>query len=504
MAAGESLDVLSLPASTVEAVSQPALQDAIEYFSPDLVVVPGSRNPTAETAIRHATRDQPILHPQLGRDGRVDHVRYTPATGPVEAADYDLEAEAIDILAVQRRDVLDRLERQLTANERATAPGAGTYLVVPRLSVETNTTTLSSRLPGAAHFSAISEALPEPLTVLAGGQPAAYHHEWSLGDERPSVPVAGLGGSTRSRSKFGQFTCTAAGTVAAEVVDADQFGLSALAGVGQTSANRLRTMGCRTRADVKHLSLEDLAGLAGIGRATAAKIHGHADVLASGEPLVLTNKSPVRTRDERPPVVLDIETDGLSPTIIWQFGVYDPVTDEFRAFIERDDPGDPASVLEEFLTWFVATHRDRTVLTWNGDAFDYRHIRLFLRQYLPEYLDAWEKLWTADLYRWAVLDGNALLPGRTNKLDHVARALGYESANTGLSGAQTAAAYQEFMRRPQDPAHEPEWDRHRAYCEEDCRALWHVYRAIKTADRRDVTASGRGGGAGRQAGLTDF
>jgi uncharacterized protein YprB with RNaseH-like and TPR domain len=233
-------------------------------------------------------------------------------------------------------------------------------------------------------------------------------------------------------------------------------------------------------------------------------MHAHADVLDTGEPLVLTNKSPVKTRDGRPPVCLDIETDGLSPTIIWQFGVYDPATDSHQAFIERNHPEDPEPVLEAFVTWFIANHSDRTVLTWNGHSFDYRYIEQFLEQYLPEYTDAWADVWTYDLYKWAVRDRNALLPGRTNKLTHVARALGYDGNGTGLTGAQTAAAYQEFMRNPEQPDAEPDWDRHRAYCADDCRALWHVYRAITDATRRDMTDSGTSGAAGQQAGLTDF
>lgn len=46
--------------------------------------------------------------------------------------------------------------------------------------------------------------------------------------------------------------------------------------------------------------------------------------------------------------------------------------------------------------------------------------------------------------------------------------------------------------------------RHKAYCEDDCRALWHVYQAITDITRRDMTDSGTGGATGQQAGLTDF
>jgi Helix-hairpin-helix motif. len=122
---------------------------------------------------------------------------------------------------------------------------------------------------------------------------------------------------------------------------------------------------CRTTQDVRNLSITELAELPGIGPTRAEKIHGHADVIESGEPLVLTNKTPIKTRGNQPPVCLDIETDGLSPTIIWQFGVYDPASDTHQAFIEKHNPKNPETVLEAFITWFIANHGNRTVLTWN-------------------------------------------------------------------------------------------------------------------------------------------
>ncbi len=507
MAGTDSVALLTLPSTTLERTSQPAVRDAVQYFSPDLVAIPGPRGPIAYAAAREAAPNIPVVHPQLATGGNhVRHYRYTQDTGVNEASDGCPSPETIDLLAVQSCHVLSSLEAQLSTGERRTGDDAATFLIVPELAVEWDTTALSTTLPHAEELAAISAALPEPVTVLAGGQPATYAHSWSLSHDESSVrvPIVGLGASDRNDSTFAQCTATTHGDVAAEAVDSDQFGLRALYGVGETTADRLRTYGCQTTRDVRDLAVSDLVDLPGIGRATAEKIHAHADVIDSSEPLVLTNKTPVKTRDNRPPLCLDIETDGLSPTIIWQFGVYDPATNSYQAFIEKNRPKDPAPVLEAFITWLLANHSDRTILTWNGHRFDYRYIRQFLHQFFPEYVDAWDDVWTYDLYKWAVRDGNALLPGRTNKLDHVARALGYDAAGTGLTGAQTAAAYQAFMRNPDDPANEPDWDRHRAYCEDDCRALWYVYQAITEAPRRDMTDSGTGGADGHQAGLTDF
>lgn len=495
------LTLLSVPSSALGGAPEP-VRDTLEYFEPEAVVVPGPRDPQVAATVRSQCPEIPVVHPQLSRGGSpVEWYRYTPETG-VERADTAPSAGGLDVLAVQQVGALPELRRQLERGERETG-GTATLVVVPELSVEWDTTTLSTTLPGRDELARIGAVLSGPVTVLAGGQPAGYSHEWSLSHEGSSVSLrmAGLGATTQGGATFAQLTCTAAGTVAAETVDADQFGLTSLTGVGPATAARLRERGCATTADVRDTAVGDLVTLPGVGRTTAERMHAHADVIETGEPLVLTNREPVKTRENRPPLCLDIETDGLAPTIIWQFGVYDPAVDRYEAFLETESPDDPAAVLERFITWLLAEHSDRTVLTWNGNGFDYPVIEQFLRGYLPGYLDAWEGLWTEDLYEWAVRDGNALLPGRTNKLDHVARALGYEDADTGLTGAQTAAAYREFIRQPETSL---DWDRHRAYCRDDCVALWHVYEAITGARRRDVTDSGRGGARGQQTGLTDF
>ncbi|WP_299236135.1 ribonuclease H-like domain-containing protein [Natronomonas sp.] len=507
---GRFVRLLSIPAAAAERLSAYAVDDAVSYFDPDGLLVPGERSPRGHATVRNAASARPAIHPQLGRaDDGIEHVRFGPDGRRSEAAGPPSPG-AIDLLAVHSGDVLAALGERLASGERSTGADAATYLFVPELSIEADTTALSADLPHAADVAAIADELPEPVVVLAGGQPAGYHHVWRLAgrDAKASVEVAvvglGGGGPDGGEDRLAGVACTARGAAAAETVPPDSFGLRALEGVGPAIADRLGSLGCRTRGDVRNTAVSELAALEGLGREGAERLHAHAEVIASGEPLVLTNETPVRTRSGRPPLCLDVETDGLSPTIIWQFGVYDPAADAYRAFTERSTPTDPAGVLGEFIEWLLGTHADRTLLTWNGSGFDYPQIERFLRRHYPEYVDAWRDLWTYDLYQWAVRDGNALLPGRTNRLDDVARALGYERAASGLSGAQTAAAYRRFMRRPTDPAAEPDWERHEAYCRDDCEALYRVYDAIETADRRDVTDSGAGGAAGRQSGLTEF
>ncbi|MES3517820.1 MAG: ribonuclease H-like domain-containing protein [Natronomonas sp.] len=500
----DSLSVLSVPAAVCEASTPPAVRDAVRYFEPSLVVVPGGHSGRVYATLSDAVTETPVVYPRLARGGD-PIVRYRSDAAGCRRLDdppaTETTASAIDLLAVRDVSLLADLESHVDPGRT----DAATYLFLPGLCVETDTTALSAELPDAERIAEAAAAFAGQIVVLAGGQPAGYHHVWSLstGDDTVDVPVVGVGTEPHDGT-LSRIECSAHGDAAVTPIGVDSFGLRALSGVGSETARRLREIGCRRRSDLRDRAVADLAQLSGVSRTTAARMQAHADVIESGEPLVVTNETPIKTRHGRPPLCLDVETDGLTPTIIWQFGVYDPETDEYHAFTERETPNDPTDVLSAFLTWLLGTHADRTLLTWNGHRFDYPQIERFIRRYHPEFLEAWTELWTYDLYDWAVREENALLPGRTNRLEDVAAAIGHEGSETGLSGAATAAAYRRFMRNPDDPAAEPAWDRHESYCEDDCRALWAVYRAIEDADRRDVTDSGDGGAAGRQAGLTDF
>ena len=96
-----------------------------------------------------------------------------------------------------------------------------------KLTVDWDTKTLSTTLPPADQLAAISATLPEPVTVLAGGQPAEYYHEWELQHNHSPihVPISGLGATEHRGVMFAQYTCTPRGTIAAEAVDADQLGI---------------------------------------------------------------------------------------------------------------------------------------------------------------------------------------------------------------------------------------------------------------------------------------
>ncbi|RKD97301.1 ribonuclease H-like domain-containing protein [Halopiger aswanensis] len=495
MTARAGARLLALPPSAI--VDRPAatLADVDRTLEPDAVWVLGpSREPQAFAAARRAF-DAPVFHPPLETGDGAVHRR--------EVDDRDVAVvQSVRAMRASPDDISSALE---SADD-------GTALVCDNVATSTRPTALETTLEGA---DALAAALPtgRVTTVLTGGEPAGYDELWNLevdgtvrsvdhdpaincepaGDDCVSVRVQGVGdtegyGGEQSVALL-EFTADGIGVDTYDVTD---FGLESVSGIGPKTAGRLAERGVTTRAELLETPVETLAELPNVGWDRARRMHHHATVLETGEPRRVTDESLPGENWSTPPLCVDIETDGLSPTIIWQIGVYDPAADTYQAFVERDDPNDPASVLEAFCDWLLGVHPNRALLTWNGWHFDYRHLDAFVAKHVPYYAEEWDSIPKLDLYLWAVRNENAILPGRTNKLESVAGALGYEDAGTGLDGAQTAAAYQRFMRTG-----EPlEWDRHEAYCEDDCRALWHVYERLQDAPRVSDSGATTGSNSG--------
>ncbi|ELY58012.1 hypothetical protein C491_09464 [Natronococcus amylolyticus DSM 10524] len=508
--------LLALPPSAVLGRPTETLADVDTTLEPDAVWLLGPEREARAFARTRQMFDAPAFHPPLETDGEV--VSRQPIGTELEIA----VVRSLRALRASPADVSSAL-----SDSRST-PIA---VVCDDVTTTTRPTALETGLEGAAELAA---ALPpgRVTTVLTSGVPAGYDELWHLaaetgairavehepqlecepaGDDCVSVrvrgagPVEGYGGS----ASLSVLELDETGVTAVDTYERSDFGLEAVAGIGPKTAERLADAEVTTRAELLETPIDKLAGYPGVGRDSAHRMHRHATVLEAGEPRRLTDES-LPAESGRPPLCLDIETDGLSPTILWQIGVYDPADDSYRAFVERDDPDDPAPVLEALCDWLFASHPDRALLTWNGWRFDYRHLGAFVARHVPYYVEEWESVPKFDLYDWAVREGHALLPGRTNKLEDVAGALGYEGAETGLDGAQTAAAYQRFLRTGE----EFDWGRHEAYCEDDCRALWHVYERLRDAPRatdssdtspaeaEGATPSGTTGG--EQTGLGDF
>ncbi len=491
--------LLALSPSVALERSIPALEDAREYFEPDGVVIFGPRREPRAVARARQLFAPPVFHPPLA-DGE-----------PVGRHEID----GVPVVTVQRGSVLGD----------ATAAIAGALSVVDHallvcddVTTTVRPTALETDLEYAAELAAAIPGDGSGVTVLSGGLPAEYDETWHLEgtgevigvgrvpgadlEDAVSVRIHGTGtveghGDARSISLL---SLSRDGGIDVETLDADAFGVEAVTGIGPKTADRLEETGITTREELLEADLETLRSFPGVGRARAERMLAHAEVLETGEPRRLTDES-VPGEWGEPPLCLDIETDGLSPTIIWQVGVYDPLEDTYRAFLEDSAPEDPRPVLQAFLDWLLGVHPDRALIAWNGWRFDYRHLGAFINRYLPGYAEEWEGVPKLDPYLWAVLEKNASLPGRTNRLEDVAAALGYEDSGTELDGAATAAAYERFMRTGEGL----EWDRHRTYCEDDCRALWHVYERLRDAPTASVVSSGRTNADKRgQTGLGDF
>jgi len=256
---------------------------------------------------------------------------------------------------------------------------------------------------------------------------------------------------------------------------ADRLGLRALDAVGETRARRLRRAGITDRDQLADAELTDLATVEGIGRATAERIQASARALARDEVV----RESDATLPDGDPVFIDIETDGLNPTITWLIGVLDG--GRYMPFIQRD-PAEPGRAIEDFMAWYTANASRRPLVAYRGWGFDFEVLHEHILEYCPHYAEQWERTYRFDPYHWAVEQGNAILPGRTNKLEAVARALGYERAEATLTGAAVARTYRRWMT-DRSPATEPEWERFKRYCEDDVRALAAVYEALQHSSR---------------------
>ena len=511
----DGVRLLALPPSVAADRPVAALADVDEHYHPDGVCIPGpGREPRAAARARQAF-DVPVVHPPLA--GETDAVRTDELGG-------------VAVVTIRSSSIH---EQAATAVEKNADKNGSLVLVCDDVETIVRPTTLEATLGG---IQALARIVPENhahLTVLTGGESMAYDRVWTVDPtdgrvvdvtEPTALSAAGDGNGalvhlrvigTGSIDGYGDggtiasyelspagesFTdeseCNTWPVQSVKTCDANAFGLRAVSGIGPKTAERLSSRGVVSRTNLLKTPVDQLASLPGVGHEAATTMRRHATVLNTGDPVITTSESLPAENRSRPPLCVDIETDGLSPTIIWQIGVYDPETDEYRSFVERRDPSDPERIIEAFVEWVVGAHADRVLLTWNGWRFDYRHLGAFVNRYVPDYADEWEAVTKFDLYRWAVTDGNAILPGRTNTLDDVSAALDYHGAGTGLDGAATAAAYTRFVRTGE----ELDWTRHERYCEDDCRALWHVYERLEGATRVTEAAAKPTG----QTGLSDF
>ncbi len=368
------------------------------------------------------------------------------------------------------------------------------YLLTDALSLSVDPHRRQTTLNGLEAYQAQLPAgwIDKTVSHLATTLPTGYTATVDTDVDDPLV-IHGIGqsngirgvGSDEQRTQLIQVDCFEDGTVQTTAVRPDRFGMRGLDGVSATRAKRLRQAGFDSREVIADATPRELAAVESIGRQTAQQLRASARAIAE-QTVVPTGDGAVPSGE---PVFIDIETDGLAGTTVWLIGVLDGNADDGRylAFRQRH-PDRPAEPIEAFMTWLTGSARGRPLVAWNGYRFDFEILSEQIRRLCPTYEDAWERRYQFDPLYWAATQGNAALPGRTNTLERVGKALGWEPSITGIDGAVVAEIYTTWRRQVQaatapTAVSAPDWDRLEAYCEDDVRALATIYEALIAAAR---------------------
>ncbi|APW99525.1 DNA-binding protein [Halobiforma lacisalsi AJ5] len=486
--------LLAVRCETLAERGDPALSDALEYFDPDLVYVLREEfDPRIASRFRR-TFDGPVVRAD---DPRRDGWRVEAVAGI--------------------RFLFADAPEQLT--DSADDPPADVdYVVCDAIETRTDAVSLEVDLAGRAAIAAYRARVADERagdggpTVLTGALEATYDHVWTatVDGSRVRLPVRGVGPIRRAAAaELACLACRPDGSVAVSSVPADRFGLTALEGVGPETADRLRAAGYDDREAVSDAALADLRSVHGIGTATAETIRGSARAVAEGRVVRRTGESVPPA--EGTPLFVDIETDGLHPTVIPLIGVYDPDRDAYVDFVDRDPSrDDPGRATREFVDWLAAEYDRPALVAWNGHEFDFPNLERFVAKFAPTFREYWrEHVSTYDPYDWAVRRDNAVLPGRTNRLGDVAAALDCDCGPevAAIDGRTLGTRIRRLLEADGDGTADGsdavgvDWTRARRYCEADVRELAAVYDAIAAAEPTDESHDER---ETTQTGLTDF
>lgn len=441
------------------------IADSLDYFSPDVVAVPSDEYRYDMTRKLSATTSV------VGLDSRARTLQ---------------EIETVEGIRLVQAPTVDSLST-LTQHEQESHQGEvnETYILSNLLEIQINPTQLETTLDGQNSY---VDALPQteldgPYVHLTGKANPSYRATWGKLDVQGVVPGANQQQSTSSAT-IARLSLQANGIVTKTIRTVSAFGLQALNQVGKTRAQALRDAGFESPEQIARASVVELRDVSGFGRSTAETVHHSAQAFADGE----VYRCGDRTLPNGEPLFIDIETDGLNPTMAWLIGVLDRQSgDTYLSFLATD-PDDPGAAVESFMSWFAENGGNRPLVAYHGYNFDFPVIEEQIQQHCPEHLSEWQDAWKFDPYYWAVRDNEAILPGRTDKLEDVAPALGWETMETGLSGETVARLFQAYLAEP-SPETELDWERHERYCEDDVRSLAFVYDAIAAASQRTRLSS---------------
>ncbi len=469
--------LLAIPGPVVTRYDvQDVVADAIDAIEPDLIVA-APPNP-AHVALPPVTNltDIPVVDPSRSASYHVcpdagiafavapspDHLSPTPADIPHDAGNHDTR-ETIEHGYI----ITSRLELTIDPHHRETRiEGIDTYL---------------ETLPEAWH----DETL---ITHLSTGLRAEYRTiyqengiTYRIHGAGPPINTVGAGIDETKRPLV-ELAVYPNGAINAETHDPSNFGLCGLEDIGPAKADRLREHGFDSRDAIADTTPNALTKIRGFGEKTAQTAHKSATAIATGE-VVPRDGGTLPNGD---PIYIDIETNGLNGEIAWLVGVLDgDSNDGHYLSFRQQEHDDHAEHLNAFMSWLAGPAEGRPVIAWNGYDFDFPIIKRQLEKHAPKWTDVWENRYQFDPLYYATTQNHATLPARSNRLEPVAMALGWEPTTTGLDGAAAAAEYNAWRQTADRPdGYQPDWDRLAAYCEDDVRALATIYEALQDASRR--------------------
>jgi len=445
----------------VERATPGQLADWLAYLDPDVVALTGNEPaPRATNALRRELDPETVLFQPTTEEDSLRNPDTAAGPQVIDGVQFFFAPSVSDL-----DDVAAAAGETLDSDQP-------TVVLSSALALDVDTTSLSTDLLGKEAYieSLDPDALTGEYVHVSTRLPAGYRQEWAA----LSIVGGGIEAGVGDQPLLA-LDCRSDGEVLERELRPNTLGLRALEGVGQTRARRLRRAGITDREQLADAELTEIATVDGVGRKTAQRIQQSATALARGEIVRQSDDS----LPNGEPVFLDIETDGLNPTMTWLIGMLDG--DRYMPFLQRE-PDDPGRAIEDFMAWYTANAGHRPLVAYRGWGFDFEVLHEHILEYCPHYAEDWERSYRFDPYHWAIEQSNAVLPGRTNKLEDVARALGYERAEANLTGAAVARAYRQWMI-DRSPATEPDWEQFKQYCEDDVRALAAVYEALQDSSR---------------------
>lgn len=472
--------VAVVDADALAVLTAEQLRDAIAATTPDVLI---ATSPGARVRLRRdlTDLDTPVVTPDGDRDAE------RPACHRIGDVQLAVAGSAASLGGIAPLESAGKLD-----------PATETYVLTDRLGLSIRPTELRAVREGLEEYRRVlrdgeadaDHALEGSYTHLTTALPTGYYGEWeglTVRGAKPGqldgAPVGNAGSGGGADAPVVALELGANGGVASEEFHASSLALRAIEGVGERRAETLREAGYADRQALASANVATVADRDGLSRATAAEIVANAEAFRDGRVRRTTGE---RLPDPEP-IFVDLETDGLSPSTAWLIGVLDRDADPgYRSFL-ADDSERPGAALVSFCEWLSERYQRRPVVAYNGRDFDFPVLADLIERHCPRYRELWADTWTFDPYAWAVRDGNAVLPGRTNRLDDVAAALGFDArrgrpSDPPLDGAEVARLYRRWQ---EDPAAgpEPDWETLKRYCETDVRALAHVYDGIADADR---------------------